>query len=631
MRGAAAASASRWTAPILALLLTAAVAAQETPPEPAPAPSPAPAAATAPTPPPRPGLQPVPHPPIGNLEPEDQKQLRQERSALDELVAGGKASDADLAAAYGRMGSLYLLYDLLDGAEPALVDARTLAPDDFAWPYYLGVLYQRDGHLEKAEASLSRAHELRPRDLPSLIRLGQVRLAGGELDAAGESFRAALALEPRCAAALEGLGTIASREKRPQEAIERFSKALALQPGADALHHQLGLAYRDAGDMAQAKEHLLLSHGKQVRFVDPLMDRLAGLLKGASIHLKRGNSALQQGRLDVAIQEYRQAAEIDPKDPANQYNLGFALIRAGRRDEAISAFEKAIQLDPKYRNAHYNLAAALAEEGRWTEAAEHYGKAVEIDPLDHGAHLDWADALRRAGQPKRAAEELRALLPKLRKDEAPLAGKAELELAELLEDRDDVQGALAHYRRAAELLPDSEAVHTELAKLLGRMGRFTDAAKELGKASELSPDDVNPRFGRAMALILGGDYVGARKALETDLAALPGNLVLSDLLARLLATAPDPAARDGAEAVKLAEDAFRRHADLEHAETVGMAYAEAGRFADAVTWQRRVLGQIEPAGRPEVIARNRRWLALYEKGEPVRSPWLEGRGGGETR
>ncbi len=140
---------------------------------------------------------------------------------------------------------------------------------------------------------------------------------------------------------------------------------------------------------------------------------------------------------------------------------------------------------------------------------------------------------------------------------------------------------------------------------------------------ELAPEDADTRFGRAMALILGGEYVDARKALESDLVALPGNLVLSHLLGRLLATAPDPAARDGAEAVRLAEDAFRREPNEERAETVAMAYAEAGRFAEAVAWQRRVLGEIEPRGRPEVIARNHRWLTLYEQGKPVRSPWEE--------
>ncbi len=461
-----------------------------------------------------PGLAPVPRPPLGNLEAEDREQLEAERSELDRLAAGGEASGAELAAAYGRLGSLYLLYDLTDTAEPALADARALAPDEPSWSYYLGVLYQRDGRLDEAEASLARAHELRPDDLPTLLRLGQVRLARGELDAAGESFRAALEIEPRSAAALEGLGTIAFRRKRPREAIERFEAALEIQPGADALQHQLGLAYRDAGDLAAAREHLALNHGHAVRFADPLMDRLAGLLKGAAIHLKRGNAALQNGLLEVAIREYRQAVEIAPDDPQNLYNLGSALIRAGRRDEAIGAFGKAIALDPGYRNAHYNLAAALAEEGRWAEAAEHYGRAAEIDPLDHAAHLEWAEALLQAGRPARAAEELQALLPQLRQDEAPLAAKAQLELGHLRDRAGDAAGAAEHYRRAAVLAPDSQAAHAELAKVLGREGRFAEAAEELlpgrraGAGGGRPP--VRPRDGADPGRRLRGRPQGAR-------------------------------------------------------------------------------------------------------------------------
>ncbi len=577
--------------------------------------------------PPRPDLVAVPAPPIANLEPGDQEQLSDERAAVAELIADRSASDAKLAAAYGRLGSLYLLYDLSEAAEPALIDARTLQPDELAWPYYLGVLYQRDGRLTEAEASLARAHDLKPDDLPTMIRLGQVRLAAGDLDGAQTIFSTVYEREPRSAAALEGLGTIDVRQKRPQQAIERFQRALELQPGADILHHQLGLAYRDLGDLDKAKEHLALNKGGRVRFFDPLMDGLTGLLRGASIHLKRGNNALKDGLVDVAIREYRQAVAIDPKDPKNQYNLGFALVKAGQRDEAIGYFEKAIELDPGYRDAHYNLAAALAEEDRWDEAVGHYAKAVEIDPLDHAAHLEWAQALLRVGKSDRAAEELEALLGQLHGDEVKLAGQVHLELARLRQKAGDEEGALDHFRKAASSLPDSRAAHEELAKLLGRSGQFGEAAGQLDRVVELAPREVDPRFGRAMALILGGEYRRARENLEADLDVLPGNPVLSDLLARLLATAPDPAARDGARAVAMAEAAFRRQANLERAETVGMAYAEAGRFDDAVTWQRRVLGQVEPKGRPEVIARNRRYLALYEEGKPVRSPWSPPRGG----
>ena len=51
-------------------------------------------------------------------------------------------------------------------------------------------------------------------------------------------------------------------------------------------------------------------------------------------------------------------------------------------------------------------------------------------------------------------------------------------------------------------------------------------------------------------------------------------------------------------------------------ETVAMAFAETGRFEEAVTWQREVLAAAERGGAPASIEVLRRHLALYERGEP---------------
>jgi hypothetical protein len=55
-----------------------------------------------------------------------------------------------------------------------------------------------------------------------------------------------------------------------------------------------------------------------------------------------------------------------------------------------------------------------------------------------------------------------------------------------------------------------------------------------------------------------------------------------------------------------------------------MAYAATGDFERAVEWQRRVVERAR-GERPGDIARAAdRRLEAYERGEPVRSPWLDG-------
>lgn len=530
----------------------------------------------------------VPVPALGNLEEADRRQLEEARAALDALAAEVGTPPERLARAYGEMGSLYLLYDLPESAEPALANAAALAPDELAWHYYLGVLHQRDGRLDEAREHLARAAELRPEDLATRLRLGQAELDSDLPEAAAATFRAALELDPESAAAHVGLGEIAYREGRIEEAVERFERALALQPRADSIHHRLGLAYRRAGDLERAKEHLARNRGEPVRFADPLVDGLAGHLQGASIHVKRGNRAMEEGQVELAIELYGTAAERAPDDPTIHYNLGAALARAGRREEAVERFRQAVELDPEYRDAHYNLATALGEAGRWEEAARHFERAWRIDPLDASARLDWARALERAGDAAGALRELAALAESLAGQASPLAGRA----------------------------------HAELGAALGRAGRLPEAAAAYGAAARFDPADPDLRFGQAMALILAGSHREAREALEAALPEVGDDLPLVHLLARLLATAPDPAVRDGARALELAGRVMEAAPSRHHAETLAMALAEAGDFQRAAEWQRRVLRRAQEQGAPEpALEAIRARLARYERGEPERSPW----------
>ncbi len=476
-----------------------------------------------------PALEPVPRPELSNREPAERRQIEETRAALDALLESDSVEPAALARAFGGVGRLYLLYDLVDPALPALANAAALAPEEHAWTYYLGVVHQREGRLDAARERFERAVELAPTDLPSRFRLAEVELDAGRLDAAEAAYRAALELAgeaPAAAAAEVGLGRIAYERGRTDEAIERFERALALQPGADSIHHRLGLAHREAGDLDAARRHLTLNRSTPVAYPDPLIDGLTGLLQGASIRFKSGNRAMEEGRIDDAIDEYDRAAEVAPEDPLVHYNLGLALTRAGRRADAVERFRTAVELDPGYRDAHYNLAVSLVEEERFGDAAEHFERAWSIDPLDASA--------------RKAADEA--------------------------------------------------------------------------------------RFAEATALLREGLTAAARSVLERAIAGRPPLDVfpLVHLLARILATAPEPEVRDGERAVALATEALQASVNVDHAETLAMAYAEVGEWAKAVEWQRRVVDRASERGfPPERVERIRGRLERYERGEPTRAPWEE--------
>ncbi len=51
-----------------------------------------------------------------------------------------------------------------------------------------------------------------------------------------------------------------------------------------------------------------------------------------------------------------------------------------------------------------------------------------------------------------------------------------------------------------------------------------------------------------------------------------------------------------------------------------MALAETGRFTEAAERQRRAITGAEQAGRPDIARAMAAVLALYEQGQPARSP-----------
>ena len=97
---------------------------------------------------------------------------------------------------------------------------------------------------------------------------------------------------------------------------------------------------------------------------------------------------------------------------------------------------------------------------------------------------------------------------------------------------------------------------------------------------------------------------------------------LGNNLAWSFATNPDPAKRNGPFAVKLAEDACQRtqYKQTVMVGTLAAAYAEAGRFPDAVSAALIACNLAEATGETNYLQKNRELLQLYENHQPYHEP-----------
>lgn len=88
-----------------------------------------------------------------------------------------------------------------------------------------------------------------------------------------------------------------------------------------------------------------------------------------------------QGNYDKAIEECKNAIEIDP-EYANPYNdIGSYFISLGNYDEALSWLEKAIDTEDSesLHYPYYNLGRVYEKKGDWLIALRYYNFALSVN------------------------------------------------------------------------------------------------------------------------------------------------------------------------------------------------------------------------------------------------------------
>lgn len=446
----------------------------------------------------------------------------------------------------------------------------------------VGQLYHAYGFHEAAEACYLNLLQLAGPSFRWQYYLAQLYLTTGETEQALPWLRQALALQPADVPALVTLGRTLADLGQPEPAEQVLHEALKQQPGIALAHFTLGQLAAERGDFPSAVEEYrtvlrLQPAASSVHL--PLADayRANGDAEAARRELElRGDGAIVFA--DPLMQELRQLTT-----GARRYiDEGMAASREGRYADAEAAFRQALEADPDNATAHLNLGSVRVQLGRTQDALKSYETALRLEPENSRAHFNMGTLLSAIGE------------------EA---------------------GATEHFERAIELYPGYRAAHFNLANLRLRQGRFREAREGFATVVELEPANVEARQGEAICDMQLGRWQEARQRLEEGLQVLPGNRVLTHALARLLATAGDPKVRDGARALALAKSLLATNSELQHIETLAMAFAETGDFAQAIHWQEAALDAVRSSRRQDLLAPLEANLARYRNGQPCRQPW----------
>jgi len=151
---------------------------------------------------------------------------------------------------------------------------------------------------------------------------------------------------------------------------------------------------------------------------------------------------------------------------------------------------------------------------------------------------------------------------------------------------------------AVRLKDTSAAAHANLGPVLCALGKTDEGIWHLERALALDPEYTTAHGNLGEAYASKGNRVLAAQQFARAVEVSPDNPFLLNRLAWLLATSPEDAVRNGPRAVELAQRAvtLTSRQDLMSLETLSAAYAEAGRFDEAVTTGREALTLAEKQG-----------------------------------
>lgn len=581
--------------------------------------------------------------------------------AYEILDAAGSAFEQARALAPDAVDWPYYLgvLDELDGLPEAaaarFLEVLALHPGWLPAELRLARVDLSRGDLVAAESRFRAVLERHPDSAAAKYGLGQIATLQGDPATAVELLREVTAAQPEATAASYQLGLayralgerdkaralLARQGREPVRFDDPLFDDLATLMRGTSMFVVLAAQSRAAGNLETAVRAYKLALAQDPDLLDARL-ALADVL-------------VETGATEAAIVELRNVITRAPEDVSGHYNLGTLLGRLGRRAEAKQRLVRALALDPDHADAHVNLAGLLGAEGRFAEAAGHYEEALRLDPQDRQSQIQraliWtrleraqealadlqALRLQAPGDPEvvlalgqvlafmgRDAEAREALLKISPAADNAARASAEYQLGLIALRSGDGEAAREHLNTALAQEPRLAEAHVQLATLDGQQGRFSTAADHFAAALEITPGDLQSRIGRTVALLLAERYADALAHLEASLTVAPDSAELEDALARLLATCPDPALRDGARALALAQQVIQAEPDFEHARTVAMAMAELGRYEEAAAWQQQIIRRAGQAGRDDLVPALRAHLKLYQRGEPVRAPWLGG-------
>jgi len=343
-------------------------------------------------------------------------------------------------------------------------------------------------------------------DQPAEIAQAEDAIQKNDFSGAETLLRKAIDKDPNNYQAWFDLGFVLNRLARPDESIAAYRKSVTAKPDVFESNLNLGLMLVRANN-PEAEQFL----------------RSATALKPTD-HVEEGQARawlalarlLENKNTEEALQAYRKASELTPKDP--EPHLSAALLHERQKEfsDAESEYKKAMALNSHSDDSRSTDSQAVIgltniymKSGRLDQAEPLLRQLAIQRPDDAGIHLQLGRVLDAEGKKDDAITELQIAL-KL----SPSDADAQRELADLYASAGKNDLAEGAYRALVAAQPRDPELHRGLGKALLLQKKFPEAQEEFLIAVRLKRDSPDVYVDLAFAANENKNYELTIRALN---------------------------------------------------------------------------------------------------------------------
>ena len=141
--------------------------------------------------------------------------------------------------------------------------------------------------------------------------------------------------------------------------------------------------------------------------------RELGLTEGsvrqnACAHYRRGMSRYDSSQYGQAIQDFSEAARLDPKWASAHSFVGLSHYHLNQYEQALQDFGNAVRLDLKFASAYLTKAMSHHLLGQYGQAIKDFSTVIKLNPKWASAYYGRGRAHQRLGNYKEAGSDLEA-------------------------------------------------------------------------------------------------------------------------------------------------------------------------------------------------------------------------------